>query len=61
MRSVDPGQGGDPTRVAVTGYIRRQVQKYGQIASDFTKDFFGDEYVDPITGDRKGGRGKQFG
>lgn len=58
MRSVDPGQGGDPTRVAVTGYIRRQVQKYGQIASDFTKDFFGDEYVDPITGDRKGGRGK---
>jgi len=58
MRSVDPGQGGDPTRVAVTGYIRRQVQKYGQIASDFTKDFFGDEYVDPITGDKKGGRGK---
>ena len=58
MRSVDPGQGGDPTRVAVTGYIRRQIQKYGQIASDFTKDFFGDEYVDPITGDRKGGRGK---
>ena len=58
MRSVDPGQGGDPTRVAVTGYIRRQVQKYGQIASDFTKDFFGDEYVDSITGDKKGGRGK---
>ena len=58
MRSVDPGQGGDPTRVAVTGYIRRQVQKYGQIASDFTKDFFGDQYVDPITGDKKGGRGK---
>jgi hypothetical protein len=58
MRSVDPGQGGDPTRVAVTGFIRKQVQKYGQIASDFTKDFFGDEYVDPITGDKKGGRGK---
>jgi len=58
MRSVDPGQGGDPTRVAVTGFIRKQVQKYGQIASDFTKDFFGEEYVDPITGDKKGGRGK---
>ena len=58
MRSVDPGQGGDPTRVAVTGYIRRQIQKYGQIASDFTKDFFGDQYVDSITGDKKGGRGK---
>jgi len=58
MRSVDPGEGGDPTRVAVTGYIRRQVQKYGQIASDFTKDFFGDEYIDPITGDKKGGKGK---
>tara|TARA_R110001599_G_scaffold90202_1_gene237982 strand:+ start:2215 stop:3957 length:1743 start_codon:yes stop_codon:yes gene_type:complete len=58
MRSVDPGQGGDPTRVAVTGYIRRQVQKYGQIASDFTKDFFGEEYIDPVTGDKKGGKGK---
>ncbi len=58
MRSVDPGQGGDPTRVAVTGYIRRQVQKYGQIASDFTKDFFGDEYIDPITKEKKGGKGK---
>ncbi len=58
MRSVDPGQGGDPTRVAVTGYIRRQVQKYGQIASDFTKDFFGEEYIDPITQEKKGGRGK---
>ena len=58
MRSVDPGQGGDPTRVAITGFIRKQVQKYGQIASDFTKDFFGNEYIDPITGDRKGGKGK---
>jgi len=58
MRSVDPGQGGDPTRVAVTGYIRRQVQKYGQIASDFTKDFFSEDYVDPITQEKKGGRGK---
>ncbi len=58
MRSVDPGEGGDPTRVAVTGYIRKQVQKYGQIASDFTKDFFGEEYIDPVTGDKKGGRGK---
>ena len=58
MRSVDPGKGGDPTRVAITGFIRKQVQKYGQIASDFTKDFFGTEYVDPVTGDRKGGKGK---
>ena len=58
MRSVDPGQGGDPTRVAVTGFIRKQVQKYGQIASDFTKDFFGEEYIDPITQEKKGGRGK---
>ena len=58
MRSVDPGKGGDPTRVAITGFIRKQVQKYGQIASDFTKDFFCTEYVDPVTGDRKGGKGK---
>ena len=58
MRSVDPGKGGDPTRVAITGFIRKQLQKYGQIASDFTKDFFGTEYVDPVTGDRKGGKGK---
>ena len=58
MQSVDPDIGGDPTRVAITGYIRRTVQKYGQIASDFSKDFFEDEYIDPITGDRKGGSGK---
>ena len=58
MRSVDPGEGGDPTRVAITGYIRKQVQKYGQIMSDFSKDFFSDEYIDPLTGDRKGGKGK---
>ena len=58
MKSVDPELGGDPTRVAITGYIRRQVQKYGQIASDFTKDFFTDEYTDTITGSNKGGRGK---
>jgi len=58
MKSVDPELGGDPTRVAITGYIRKQVQKYGQIASDFTKDFFTDEYTDTITGGTKGGRGK---
>ena len=58
MRSVDPGEGGDPTRVAITGYIRKQVQKYGQIMSDFSIDFFSDEYIDPLTGDRKGGKGK---
>jgi hypothetical protein len=58
MKSVDPELGGDPTRVAITGYIRRQVQKYGQIASDFTKDFFTDEYTDTITGSNKGGKGK---
>ena len=36
MQSVDPELGGDPTRVALTGYIKSMIQKYGQIASDFT-------------------------
>ena len=58
MRSVDPALGGDPTRVAFTGYIKSSVQKYAQIASDFSKDFFLDDYVDPITGTSKGGKGK---
>ena len=58
MSSVDPELGGDPTRVAITGYIRRTVQKYGQIASDFSKDFFAEEYIDPITQEKKGGSGK---
>ena len=45
MQNVDPEKGGDPTRVAFTGYIRRNIQKYRQIASDFTKDFFKQEHV----------------
>ena len=58
MQSVDPELGGDPTRVALTGYIKSMIQKYGQIASDFTKDFFAEEYIDPVTQVRAGGQGK---
>lgn len=58
IRSIDPALGGDRTRVALTGYVKKQLQKYGEIASDFTKDFFAEEYTDRVTQERKGGTGK---